>query len=132
MSDAANNETSRNSGFPFITVGAAVGVLFAFLFLMWLAASKENPLAQPKPDVTEAKDEPKLDAAAKLAEVQARNEAALKGVGAKMSRDEAHGKLMGTLKGPNDKLPFPTPEPPTPVVKKDEKKDDKEKGKEKP
>jgi hypothetical protein len=115
-------------GFPFVTVLATLGVLFAFVFLIWLAAHKENPLAEPKPETTDAKEEPKLDAAAKLDEVKARNEAALAGVGAKMSRDEAHGKLMATLKGPNDKLPFPTPEPPVPAApaaKKDDKKDQK-------
>jgi hypothetical protein len=117
--------------FPFVTAIATLGVLFVFLGLVWLAAHRENPLAVPKPETTDAKEEPKLDAAAKLKEVKARNAAALAGVGAKMSRDEAHGKLLATLKGPNDKLPFPTPEPPVPAppAKKDGKKDEKKDGK---
>ena len=57
-------------------------------------------------------------------EIKARNEAALNGVGAKMPREEARGKLLATLKTPNDKLPFPTPQPQTPPAPK---KDDKEK-----
>ena len=114
--------------FPFVTVAATLATLFVFLGLMWFATQKGNPLDGPKPDAAGAKDEPKLDAAAKLDEVKARNEAALAGVGAKMSRDEARGKLLGTLKGPNDKLPFPTPEPTVvaaPAPKKDDKKDEK-------
>ena len=41
--------TSRR-GSLFITVIATLGVLFVFLGLVWLAAHKENPLAEPKPD----------------------------------------------------------------------------------
>ena len=113
-------------GFPFITVGAAVVVMFVFLGLMWLATQKGNPLEEPA--AADARAEPKADAAAKLDEVKARNQAALDGVGAKMSLGAAHGKLLGALKSPNDKLPFPTPEPAAaaaPVTKKEEKKDDK-------
>jgi hypothetical protein len=114
--------------FPVVTVVATLGVLFAFLGLMWLATQKGNPLEQPKPEATDAKDEPKLDAGAKADEVKARNQAALDGVGAKMPLRDAHGALLGKLKSPNDKLPFPTPEPvvtPAPAAKKDEKKDEK-------
>ena len=128
MTPDTDNPPSDAQRFPFVTVGATLGVLFVFLGLMWVAARKESPLDAPKPDALDAKGEPKLDAAAKLDEVKARNEAALNGVGAKMSRDEARGKLLGALKGPNDKLPFPTPEPPeaaAPAPKKDDKKDDK-------
>ena len=48
-----------------------------------------------------------------------------------MSRAEARGKLLGALKGPDDKMPFPAPEPPLPAPpKKDEpKKDDKKENK---
>ncbi len=115
----ASQESPR---FPFITVGAAAGVLFAFLFLMWFVTTIPNVPDSAKPD---AKNEPRPDAAAKLDEVNGRNEAALNGVGAKMSRDEARGKLLGTLKGPNDKMPFPTPEPTAP--KKDEPKKEEKK-----
>lgn len=128
MSEANTDNTNtpqEGRGFPFVTVGAAAGVMFAFLFLMWFVRNHENMLDTPKPD---AKGEAKPDAATKLDEVKARNEAALNGVGAKMSRDEARGKLLGTLKGPNDKLPFPAPEPVAPPApKKDEPKKEEKK-----
>lgn len=109
MSDTNINNVSaepERRGFPFITALAAVATLFVFLGLMVLAYRSPNYL-------DDTKTEPKADPAAKLDEVKARNEAALKGVGAKMSLDEAHGKLSSGLKGPNDKLPFPIPEPST-------------------
>ena len=108
--------------FPVITVGAALGVLFAFLFLMWFVTTRENQADAQK--AADTKAEPKPDAATKFDEVKARNEAALNGVGAKMSRDEAHGKLLSKLNGPNDPMPFPTPEPVQPAAPK---KDAKEK-----
>ena len=98
--------------------------MFAFLFLMWFVTTIPNA---PDAAKTDAKGEPKPDAAAKLDEVKARNEAALNGVGAKMPRDEARGKLLATLKGPNDKMPFPTPEPPPPPPKKAEPKTEEKK-----
>lgn len=104
-----------------MTVCAALGVLFAFLFLMWFVTMRENA-AEAQRAADAQKGDPKPDAATKLDEVKARNEAALNGVGAQMSRDEARGKLLSKLKGPNDQMPFPMPEP-----KKDEKKDAKEK-----
>lgn len=114
-------DADRSPGFPFITVGAAFGVLFAFLFLMWLVTNRESALEAMK--ATDANAAPKPDAATKLDEVRARNEAALNGVGAKMSRDEAHSKLLAGLKGPTDKLPFPAPGPvPPAAAKKDEPK----------
>lgn len=114
MTPAPNSAMpTEKQRFPFVTVLAAGAVLFVFLGLMWLATQKQNPLEHPKPDAADAKaTEPKPDAATKLDEVKARNAAALDGVGAKMSLPEAHGKLLGTLKGPNDKLPFPIQEPP--------------------
>jgi hypothetical protein len=123
-----NAPTPQPPGFPFVTVGATLATLFVFLFLMWVAARKESPLETPKLDAGEVKAPP-----ATFDEVKARNEAALNGVGAKMPREEARAKLLATLKTPNDKLPFPTPEPPTPAPpKKEEKKDDTKDGKEKP
>jgi hypothetical protein len=118
MADATTNNANPTPGpasFPFFTVVAALGGLFLFLGLMWFVAREENPLEAPKPQPAEAKSEPKLDAGAKLDEVKARNQAALDGVGAKMSQRDAHGQLMTGLKGPNDKMPFPTPEPPAPA-----------------
>lgn len=134
MSDANTTpDAPPPQTFPFITVGVAVVIMFVFLGLMWLAAQKGNPLEEPP--AADAKAEPKVDAAAKLDEVKARNQAALEGVGAKMSLGAAHGTLLGQLKGPNDKLPFPTPEPPVaaaPVTKKEDKKDDKKDERKKP
>lgn len=123
-------------GFPFVTVGASLGVLFAFLALTVIAYRSPSFL-DPTPDGAKA-GEPPIDAAAKMSEVRARNEGALNGVGAKMPLREAHkkfvgrdadGKFIGTLKGPNDTLPFPLPEAPVaPPAKKDEpKKDEKAK-----
>jgi hypothetical protein len=124
MSDPTNNAPpAERPGFPLFTVGAALVVMLAFLALTWwIVTSGENPLAQPQP-AAEAKEEPQLDPAAKLAEVNRRNEAALRGVGAKMSRDEARAKLLAKLKGPTDALPFPT-EPTKTGDKKEEKKDE--------
>ncbi len=116
MSDTA--PPPKPPRFPFLTVFASLGLLFLFVGLMWFAAREDNPLDTPKPPAADAKVEPKLD------EVNARNRAALDGVGAKMSRDEAHNKLVTLLKGPNDKMPFPIPEP---GAAKDDKKDGKEK-----
>jgi hypothetical protein len=126
VSDASadNTNTPPRPNFPFWTVAAAFVTFFAFLALMWFAYQSSSPLAAPPADT---KTEPKVDPAVKLDEVKARNQAALDGIGAKMPLREAHGKLLGTLKGPNDKLPFPTPEPP--VVAVPDKKDDKKDGK---
>jgi hypothetical protein len=121
-------DTPQAQRFPFVTVAATLATLFVFLGLMVFAYRSPNGPDAPKPDATDAKGEPKLDAAAKLDEVKARNEAALNGVGAKMSQREARDALIAKLKGPNDKLPFPTPEPPVPAApapKKDDKKDEK-------
>lgn len=114
---------TESKGFPFVTAGAALGVLFAFLALTMVAYRSPGAL-DPAPDGAKAA-EPVPDADAKLSEVRARNEAALNGIGAKMPLRDAHGKLLGTLKGPNDSLPFPTPEAPVaPPAKKDEAKKD--------
>ena len=118
---------NESKGFPFVTVGASLGALSAFLVLTVIAYRSPNYL-DPAPGASKAAD-PAIDAAAKLSEIRARNEGALNGVGAKMPLREAHGKLLGTLKGPNDALPFPTPEAPVaPPAKRDEpKKDEKAK-----
>ena len=133
MTPDTNNASPEPRGFPFVTAVATLVMLFAFLFLTWYVANRPNPLEAPKPEAAEKQDEePKLDPAAKLDEVQKRNQGALDGVGAKMPLRDAHGRLMSKLKGPNDKLPFPTPEPPTAAPKKDEKKGETKDGKEKP
>jgi hypothetical protein len=125
MADIPPPADEPRSGFPFVTVGATLGVLFAFLVLTVLARYGENPLTDRAP--ADAKGEPKAEPP-KLDEVKARNQAALNGVGAKMSLAEAHGKLVGGLKGPGDTLPFPTPDPQAPPApKKDDKKPDDKK-----
>jgi hypothetical protein len=108
MSDA-NPPPPKPPRFPFLTVAVSLSLLFLFVGLMWFAAREENPLAPPKP--ADPKAEPKPDPAAKLDTVNKRNRDALDGVGAKMSLDKAHEQLRTRLKGPNDTLPFPTPEP---------------------
>ena len=97
--------------FPFVTAAATVGVLFVFLALVVLAYRSPSFLDQPKPEADAKQEEPKPDPAARLAELNARNEAALNGVGGKTSLRAAHAELMGKLKAPTDKLPFPTPPP---------------------
>jgi hypothetical protein len=109
MSDAPA-DNAKPPRFPLLTAAASLVLLFLFLGLMWSAGRVQNPLA-PKADPADAKGEPKLDAGAKLDEIGKRNREALDGVGAKMSRGDAHDKLLKTLKGPNDTLPFPAPEP---------------------
>lgn len=119
MATSQNEGTEQRPGFPFLTVGSTLVALFAFLGLMWLAYQKGSPLGlpTPAPEAGEVRASPDVD------EIGARNEAALNGVGAKMSREEARAKLLANLKGPNDKLPFPAPEPPAPPApKRDEKK----------
>ncbi len=131
--DADNaNAPDKPLGFPFVTVAATFATLFVFLGLVVIAYRSPNGLDVPNSGATDAKGEPKPDPGAKLDEVRARNEAALNGVGAKMSQREARDALVSKLKGANDKLPFPTPEPvvpaaPTPApapAKKDEPKGD--------
>jgi hypothetical protein len=105
----------RKRGFPFLTAGATLVTLFAFLFLTWLAYREGSPLGPPTPTAPasgEAKSAPDAE------EIKARNEAALGGVGAKMSRDQAHGELLKTLKAPDDRLPFPAPQPQAPPAPK--------------
>jgi hypothetical protein len=112
MAEAGNmrDDTTRR-GFPFVTVLATFITLFAFLGLVVLAYNSPNYLG-------ETKAEPKVDPAAKLSEVKARNQAALDGgSGAKMSVSEATTRLLTNLKTEKDTLPFPTQEPPQPEPK---------------
>jgi hypothetical protein len=118
---SAPNPPPAPDRFPLVTVGVAGGALFAFLFLMWLAR------AVPGGDGTgsgAAGAEPRPGAAPKLDEIRERNENALNGVGATMSRARAREKLLGTLKGPDDTMPFPTPPPPAPPGKNEPAKGD--------
>lgn len=105
-------DDTKPKPFPFITVLATLVTLFAFLGLMVLAYNSPNYLG-------ETKVEPKVDPAAKLDEVRARNQAALdgnSGSGAKMSVSAATSELLGKLKSEKDTLPFPKPEPPAQPV----------------
>ena len=102
----------KPKGFPFITALATLVTLFAFLGLMVLAYRSPNYLG-------DTKVEPKVDPAAKLDEVRARNQAALDGnpgSGAKMSVSAATAELLGKLKSEKDTLPFPTEPPPQPAA----------------
>jgi hypothetical protein len=116
MATSPNDNPEQRPGFPFLTVAATLVTLFAFVGLMWLAYHRPDPLGPPTPTAPapegEAKSAPNLD------EIKARNEAALGGVGAKMPREEARARLLANLKTPNDKLPFPAPEPPAPPAPK--------------
>ncbi|QJW94527.1 hypothetical protein [Frigoriglobus tundricola] len=121
------NAPDQPQGFPFVTVAATLATLFVFLGLVVIAYRSPNGLDVPKADAPDAKGEPAVSAGAKLDEVRARNEAALNGVGAKMSQREARDALVSKLKGPSATLPFPTPEPVAPAPappKKDEPKGD--------
>ncbi len=104
-------------GFPFITVGATLATLFAFLALMLLAYNSPNYLDEKKDET-----EPKPDAATRLSEVRAKNQAILDGNGAKMSVGVATAELLGKLKSEKDHLPFPMPEPPAPPPVEPKKK----------
>jgi hypothetical protein len=117
MATSPNDDTQQRPGFPFLTVAATLVTLFAFVGLMWLAYREKDPLGPPTPTAP-APEGSDAKAAPNLEEIKARNEAALGGVGAKMPREEARAKLLGKLKGPNDKLPFPAPEPPAPPAAK--------------
>ncbi|MCS6866844.1 MAG: hypothetical protein RMJ56_13900 [Gemmataceae bacterium] len=104
VTETSNDDPAPDaSGFPVMTVAAAFAALFVFLGLMWFTVTRA-----PAPS-SEADSGKKF--VPNLEEVQARNDAALRGVGAKMPLDKAHAELLSTLKTPNDKLPFPTPDP---------------------
>ena len=108
-------------GFPYLTVAAALATFFAFAAIMVAVYRSPNPLDEPRPP--EEGVEPKADAATKLNDVRARNQAVLAGSGAKMSVTKATDELLKKLKEPKDTLPFPVPEPPATVLpKKDDKK----------
>lgn len=105
-------------GFPFVTVVASFATFFVFLGLMVLAYNSPNYLS-------ETKAEPKVDPAARLGDVKARNQALLDGGGgAKMSVPAATAELLGRLRSEKDRLPFPAPEPAAPPA--DPKKDGKD------
>jgi hypothetical protein len=109
MTDHTNKENEPEArGFPYITVGATLAVLFAFLGLMVLAYQSPNYLDEAKPD-----GEPKADAATRLNEVRAKNQAILDGTGSKMSAAAATAELLDRVKK-DGKLPFPMPEPAAP------------------
>lgn len=112
MTPDTNNPKRR--GFPFITVGATLILLFLFLGVTWAVWNSPSPFEKPKAETSEKpEEEPKPDPATRLDNLNKRNQDALDGVGAKKSQREAHAELIGKLKGPNDKLPFPIQEPTT-------------------
>lgn len=113
-------------GFPFVTVVFTLAAFFGFVGLMLIAYKNPSVLEEPKVEVDakgdpKDKPEPKVDPATKLSELRARNQAALDGVGSKMSVEAAQKQLLEKLKSEKDRLPFPQPEPPvtaTPDPKK--------------
>jgi hypothetical protein len=116
MSDANTPPSPETRGFPFITVGATLAGLFAFLALMILAYRSPNFLDERKPEDEpkgEEKAEPKADPATRLNDLRAKNQAILDGHGAKMSVGVATTELLDRVKK-DGKLPFPMPEPPAP------------------
>jgi hypothetical protein len=108
--------TPEARGFPFLTVGATLVGLFAFLAFMLLAYHSPNFLDEPKTEdgtKGEEKAEPKADPATRLNDLRAKNQAVLDGHGAKMSAGVATTELLERVKR-DGKLPFPMPEPPAP------------------
>jgi hypothetical protein len=105
---------------------ATFAALFAFLGLAVLAYRSPNYLDDTKVlPKAEPTDEQRPDPATRLNELRAKNQAVLDGkpgTGTKMSAAEAADKLLATLKSEKDHLPFPTPEPPPPVIPKAEPK----------
>ena len=99
-------------GFPFVTAALTVATLFVFLGLMVLAYNSPNYL-----DAGKEKDaaEPKADPAAKLAEIRAKNRAALEGAGGKMSASAATAELLDRARK-DGKLPFPVEPPAQPAA----------------
>ena len=95
-------------GFPFLTAAVTLAILFVFLGLMVVAYQSPNYLEEKKDAA-----EPKADPATKLAEIRAKNQAALDGAGAKMSVSAATADLLDRAKA-DGKLPFPVPMPAAP------------------
>ena len=108
--NANQNEASETKNFPFITALLALATLFVFVGLMVVAYRSPNYLDEKKETA-----EPKADPAAKLAEIRAKNEAALNGAGAKMPAAAATAELLDRAKK-DGKLPFPVAPPPQPGV----------------
>jgi hypothetical protein len=97
------------TGFPFVTAALTLATLFVFLGLIVLAYNSPNYLDEKKDAA-----EPKADPAVRLAEIRAKNQAALEGAGAKMSVSAATAELLDRAKK-DGKLPFPV-EPPQPTA----------------
>jgi hypothetical protein len=88
-------------GFPFATALATLATLFLFAGLVVVAYNSPNYLG-------EAKTEPKADPAAKLAEIRAKNQAALDGNDPKMKTPVAKAMAeIVTIAEKDDALPFP-------------------------
>lgn len=117
--------TPRPKSFPFTIVLATFAALFAFLGLTALVSRSPNYLDDTKASPQVAPNaEPKVEPETRLRELRAKNQAVLDGkpgTGTKMSVADATNKVLATLKSEKDHLPFPTPEPPAPVVPKGKK-----------
>jgi hypothetical protein len=119
-------ESKESQGFPFATALATLLALFTFLGLGILAYRSPNYLEPPKPVAAgDPTAEPKPDPETRLRELQAKNQAVLDGkpgTDTKMSVAAATHQLLELLKSEKDYLPFPTPEPPPPMVPKTDPK----------
>ena len=94
-------DTTKPPGFPFATVLATLATLFLFAGLVVVAYNSPNYLG-------DAKTEPKADPATKLAEIRAKNQAALDGNDPKMKTPVAKAMAeIVTIAEKTNELPFP-------------------------
>ena len=101
MADTTKTVPGPTPGFPFATVLATLATFFLFAGLVVVAYNSPNYLG-------ETKTEPKADPSAKLAEVRAKNQAALDGNDPKMKTPLAKAMAEILTIAEKDKaLPFP-------------------------
>jgi hypothetical protein len=112
----------ESRGFPFFTAAVTLVILFVFLGLTVIAYNAPSAFDEKKEE-----GGAKADPAAKLAEIRAKNRAALDGDGAKMSVAAATAELLDRAKQ-DGKLPFPV-EPPPPPPEEPKKKPEEAKKK---
>jgi len=101
MADTTKTVPGPTPGFPFATALATLATLFLFAGLVVVAYNSPNYLG-------ETKTEPKADPATKLAEIKAKNQAALDGNDPKMKTPlpKAMAEIV-TIAEKDKGLPFP-------------------------
>jgi hypothetical protein len=101
MADTTKTVPGPPPGFPFATVLATLATFFLFVGLVAVAYNSPHYLGATK-------DEPKADPSAKLAEVRAKNQAALDGNDPKMKTPlpKAMAEIV-TIAEKDKSLPFP-------------------------